>query len=555
MDELYTKQINLIKNMLGEPNETGQKLTEEQINDIIKEIKLLSDMYLDTETPEGKEKVKREDEESYKKTMMCKIFNYYVPPILEQNDRKIVVIGDIHGDYGYFMACLEAGGLIEPMIKIDLALNLSEPVDALVELCVDFRYRRVKWIGGNTYVVLTGDLHDSTSNKLEQVTSIYRTIADLHFQSRKTDGLIITLLGNHELLNLSGEYFYNSEAEYRDFTPAEIMKKYKRQQMSGGKNSENGITKIFNQTSHFALSSFKNNIKGGVLGDKETTEKKNLSYGIHPDGTPGEMRNIIGCTSLPMVIIGNYLFVHADISILLFDNEPNRLLNIKNREDLYILSRMIREWILNASANPEIHRAMNETMKLTSSFAKLFTYSSFFNSRKIAYAEQDQCAEISNFLKILLVNNVIIGHTPSEGISSKCKNKVIQVDTGFYSRYRTTGEYAYNENKHNCYGYFNYEPHSVEDNKLLFKSNNRQETYDDLPEPIETKYPAILEITRTGKFLVKKKNIFHFMCLKRRYFLKKVDDEEVKRLFKETDYIFETYELNQNGVSVKIGSF
>jgi hypothetical protein len=83
----------------------------------------------------------------------------------------IAVLGDIHGDYGALTSALKAGGLIQQVHEWND--DLEEKEDARRRPLkrnddgIDYReskysleIKRWKWIGGNTYLVILGDMVD-----------------------------------------------------------------------------------------------------------------------------------------------------------------------------------------------------------------------------------------------------------------------------------------------------------------------------------------------------------------------------------------------------------
>ena len=99
---------------------------------------------------------------------------------------RIVAIGDLHAD-------------LDHTIKV---LQLAKLID-----------QHKKWIGGNSIVVQTGDLTDrgpDGKNLLEFIRTIER-------ESQQAGGQFITLLGNHEAMNLMGDWRYVSPQDIRSF--------------------------------------------------------------------------------------------------------------------------------------------------------------------------------------------------------------------------------------------------------------------------------------------------------------------------------------------------
>lgn len=117
--------------------------------------------------------------------------------ILKKSSR-IIVIGDVHGDFDSFKISL-------------LKANIIDEND--------------NWIGNNTKVVQLGDILDKggrgieTNNLYEELDElkILDYITFLNKKAKKTNGRIYTLIGNHELMNVLGDFRYVSKQHLDGF--------------------------------------------------------------------------------------------------------------------------------------------------------------------------------------------------------------------------------------------------------------------------------------------------------------------------------------------------
>ena len=103
---------------------------------------------------------------------------------------RVVVFGDIHGDFELLLSLFLKSGVI------------NENLD---------------WIGKDTIVVQMGDLLDrggrgvsiDTDNPCEEV-DILQFLEVIHKKAQKSNGHVLCLFGNHELMNLLGDFRYTS---------------------------------------------------------------------------------------------------------------------------------------------------------------------------------------------------------------------------------------------------------------------------------------------------------------------------------------------------------
>jgi hypothetical protein len=103
-----------------------------------------------------------------------------------ETPERIVAVGDVHGAYEPFAAILREAELID---------------------------RRGRWIGGRAVLVQTGDVLDRGPDSRRTIDLLRR----LEREASHAGGAVYALLGNHELMRLSGDWRYVSSGEYRAF--------------------------------------------------------------------------------------------------------------------------------------------------------------------------------------------------------------------------------------------------------------------------------------------------------------------------------------------------
>lgn len=101
--------------------------------------------------------------------------------------RRIVALGDIHGDYAHATAVLRAAGL------------LHAHHDA--------------WAGGKTVFVSTGD----TIDRGDDTIRLYQLFQRLRNESRAHGGDVIHVLGNHEMMNAMLDWRYVTPGDVASF--------------------------------------------------------------------------------------------------------------------------------------------------------------------------------------------------------------------------------------------------------------------------------------------------------------------------------------------------
>lgn len=99
---------------------------------------------------------------------------------------RVVAVGDVHGDYEQFVRVLRAAGVVDA---------------------------RLRWAGGKTHLVQTGDCLDRGADSRKVLDLLMR----LEKEARKVGGLVHPLIGNHEAMNMLGDLRYVSAGEFAAF--------------------------------------------------------------------------------------------------------------------------------------------------------------------------------------------------------------------------------------------------------------------------------------------------------------------------------------------------
>lgn len=105
--------------------------------------------------------------------------------------KRIVAVGDLHADLPQTLAVLQLAGVV------DAAGN---------------------WSGGDTTLVQTGDLTDRGPDSLE----VIQLLDQLQRQAPEQGGTVISLLGNHEMMNLTGDWRYVHPGDVQDFGSVQV---------------------------------------------------------------------------------------------------------------------------------------------------------------------------------------------------------------------------------------------------------------------------------------------------------------------------------------------
>ena len=304
------------------------------------------------------------------------------PPV-----NRIIVLGDIHGDYNMMINLLKLANVI------DGAEN---------------------WIGGETYVVQVGDQIDSCRPKLGSTCEnddidddkdndykILLYLTKLHKQAIQVNGAVISLLGNHEIMNVEGDLSYVSRA---------------------------GL---------------------GYNNKQEFYNFKSKNDRLNRFSVGNEISTFLACTRQVAVIIGSNLFAHAGI-----------VSDIAKKYDLKSINQIMTLYLLNKLNNKE-YIYDNKYNKMHNLDKKLYD-DIFYDSQKsplwnriyghIGYNKSKEtknetnyfnskydktisnaCNDNLNVLKSTYqVDKIFVGHTPmlQKGITNICNGNIWLTDYG-----------------------------------------------------------------------------------------------------------------------------
>ena len=284
--------------------------------------------------------------------------------------KRIIVFGDIHGDYNLALLFLLTSGVIK--------INNTN---------TNKNKNKIEWIGGKTVIVQVGDQIDRCRPRKSEITGelllcdnsetmgdddddadedVLELYEHVHNLAVKHGGAVYSLLGNHELMNSLGNVSY---ASYKELLKSSLP---------------NSVNKI----------------------ESGKNERKRL---FAPGNKYG---NFLGCNRFPFLIIGSNIFVHAGMVDGLLEE-----LELK-KNDLEIISRSIRLWLWNQLKNPEQIKKIIQG----SQFSPFWTRLLGSIERGVKMSDKRCSDNIKNVLELFNVDRIIVGHTPKidEGITGTC---------------------------------------------------------------------------------------------------------------------------------------
>lgn len=308
----------------------------------------------------------------------------YIPQV-----HRIVAIGDIHGDFRAIIRSLKIAGVIP----------LNTPENNKVDV------NKIRWTGGKTVVVQLGDQIDRVRptnwyngcvdehipNDEGSDLKIINLLDNLNIKARKVGGAVVSIFGNHELMNVDGDFRYVSLNEFEEF----------------GKSLSNS-----NKT---------NCDPDYPFGHKE----RKIAF-----APGGILATRLANTRCGIAQVGSWVFVHGGIT-------PKLAL----KYNIDHINYFTREW-LKGNTSPQVLGAIGEIFHsddedFSPYWSRVYSDHDDWNENRIKYLFNSTLNILNhpqNRNNRLPIKGMIVGHSPqymwNKGINSSFDNRLWRVDIG-----------------------------------------------------------------------------------------------------------------------------
>lgn len=265
------------------------------------------------------------------------------PPTVGQGSvaPRVVAIGDLHGDLRATQAVLRLAGLMDD---------------------------KGHWAGGKTVFVQTGDVLDRGDDEPEILALLWR----LQEEAPRSGGRVELLLGNHEVMNASGDLRYVTPGGFSDYQQSPIP-------------------------SHWPRS-------------KEITDRLPAGYlGRKAAFAPGSAIASRFAEQKVVLVVGSSVFVHGGL-------DPKSA-----AKGIETLNRETSAWLRGQGSFPSFLKGARGPI---------------WNRDYGAEPDARDCATLAASLRELGVKRMVVGHTVHpEGINSACDGQVWRIDVGMARHY------------------------------------------------------------------------------------------------------------------------
>ncbi len=302
---------------------------------------------------------------------------------IDLDGRRLVAIGDVHGDFPAAMKALEIAGVMNS---------------------------KGEWIGKNTVVVQVGDVMDRGDSELAIFTKFLR----LKKKALKEGGDVIVMNGNHEIMNVMGDFRYATNGAYLEC--GTYLKKLKEEEGSGSSSASSNDSDKENVDS--------NSDDGSNETDKPPLKKLSEQFQNEDPVIQGvrarrELFQPGGTFAMklskhPTVLqVGDTIFAHAGV------NQSH----VKYGFDR--INREVSLWMQGKIKNPPDYIVESEGVVWTREYGG--------KDAGVKY-EAEACRRLNSAMALTSdpeAKRLIIGHTPqTTGVNSGCKGAVWRVDVG-----------------------------------------------------------------------------------------------------------------------------
>lgn len=333
---------------------------------------------------------------------MCPGYKPLMTTIPAKNGQRIIAIGDTHGDWKTTLELLKISNIISLDSRGDPHWSASPPDTIVVQL------------GDQIDRCRPGKLpcahKDATADDEASDIDIINMFTRLDIEARKVGGAVYSLLGNHELMNVSGDFRYVSRKNLE--FDAHI--------------SESNSTKS-KKTKEIGLREYNNKYNDNIdstNSDHDITKGEAARKSKFAPG--GSLAKELACTRSSLLIIGGTLFAHAGVVPGLLKALPNT--SADPIKALTMFNQSVRKWLLGQVNIHNVTSIIN-SMKISPFWNRILG--------KIPNGVDKNdplCHEhLIPVFKALQIGRMVIGHTPqlqsSQG-NTTCGDSLVRIDIG-----------------------------------------------------------------------------------------------------------------------------
>jgi Calcineurin-like phosphoesterase len=337
---------------------------------------------------------------------------------------SVVAIGDVHGDFDDFVIILQRAGLIDAQHH---------------------------WTGGQTTLVQVGDLLDRGPKPRE----VMDLVISLEKEAPKAGGRVVSLLGNHEMMNIMGDLRYvtaENYAAYADSNSAERQKSAYQEYVKW-RNSHAQLLAELAQPMELTEAEWMARHPLGFVEQREA---------LSPNGSYGKWLREHSAVAK----IGEVIFLHGGIhpnlahlkldtinshirdEIKAFDSAKQGLVDQKVILPFFTLQEITAA--VQAELTAERKSLVPSDQQRQARLVGFLGYGDWLSVRVDGplwfrgydqWSEEEGAAQIGKVLESYNAKRIVVGHTVQKGgrMRPRFGNRVFLIDTGMLSSYYPGG--------------------------------------------------------------------------------------------------------------------
>ncbi|MGA8623080.1 MAG: metallophosphoesterase [Candidatus Sulfotelmatobacter sp.] len=338
----------------------------------------------------------------------------------ENPPESVVAIGDVHGDFDDFVTILQKVGLIDAQHH---------------------------WTGGKTTLVQVGDLLDRGPKPRD----VMDLLMSLEKEAPQAGGRVVSLLGNHEMMNIMGDLRYVTPVNYASFADANSEERQKSafQAYMKWRGSHAPLLAELPQPMELTEAEWMARHPAGYVEQRE-------AFG--PNGIYGKWLR----EHSAVADIGGVIFLHGGISpevakmkvdkinsqirdeIKTFDATKQYLQDEKIILPFFNLQEITG--VVQAEITAERKSLMPSDQQRQTRLIQFLRYGEWLSVKVDGplwfrdydhWSEEEGATKMGKILEVFKATHIVVGHTPQQGgrIRPRFGDKVFLIDTGMLSSY------------------------------------------------------------------------------------------------------------------------
>ncbi len=339
-----------------------------------------------------------------------------IPP--SESGPSTIAIGDVHGDFDHFVEILQHTGLID---------------------------KQNHWVGTKTTLVQTGDLLDR-GPKPREVMDLLMAIEK---EASKDGSRVVSLLGNHEVMNIMGDVRYVTPENYASFADgkSEDRRKSAYKDYVKWRDSHGALIAELPQPMELTEAEWMARHPLGFIEQREAFGPQGI-YGkwLRSHAAIAELNGVLflhgGLSPAvsSMKVAGINSRIHEEISG--FDSLKQSMVE----EHLILPFFTLQETtaVVQAEISAEKKSKTRVNPELENRIVQFLHYPEWLSVRPDGplwfrgydqWTDEEGNAQITTILQAFHANHVVVGHTVQKGgaVRPRFGGKVFLIDTGMLS--------------------------------------------------------------------------------------------------------------------------